>query len=44
MLIQIWAGPVLDRDIFKVSMNNTAEKAAVSLLQQLGSNTRLPWG
>ena len=42
--MQIWAGPVLERDVFKVSKNNTAEKAALSLLQQLRSNTRLLWG
>ena len=42
--MKIWVGPVLDRDVFKVSKNNMAEKAALSLLQQLRSNTRLPWG
>lgn len=35
MVMQIWAGPLLDRDNFKVSKNNMAEKAALSLLQQL---------
>lgn len=42
--MQIWVGPVLDRDILKVSKNNMAEKAALSLLQQLRSNTQLSWG
>lgn len=44
VLVQIWTGPVLDGDVFKVSKNNTAEKAALSLLQQLRSNTQLLWG
>lgn len=44
MLMHIWAGPVLDGDIFKVSKNNMAEKAALSLLQQLRSNTWVLWG
>lgn len=44
MLIQIWAVLLLDGDIFKVSKNKTAEKAALTLLKQLRRNTGLPRG